>query len=217
MVGVLFIGGEMESGDLSSLLLELGDGAERDPMLDWGAVFGNDRPVEIEIGIGKGRFLIDAAQRLPQVNFVGIEWAGKYLRIAHERSLKRELWNIRLIRADAREFVEFFVPTASLQAIHVYFPDPWPKKRHHKRRLINRGFVREVERTLRPGGSLWLATDYAEYYEAMLEALDGTSCLEPVEVEWPGVKTNYEDKYMQQGKEIFRRVLEKGDEGGVVE
>jgi len=200
------------SGNLSNLLLELKDGADRDPVLNWGEIFGNDHPVEIEVGIGKGRFLIDAAQRLSMVNFMGVEWAGKYLRIAHERSLKRELNNIRLVRADAREFIEFFVPTESLQAIHVYFPDPWPKKRHHKRRLVNKGFVREVERTLRPGGMLWLATDFAEYFEAMLEALEGSVCLEQVEVEWPGVKTNYEDKYIEEGRGIFRRVLEKGME-----
>lgn len=199
----------METEELDSLLLELGDAADRDPVLNWEELFGNGHPVEIEIGIGKGRFLIDAAQRLPQVNFIGIEWASKYLRIAHTRSLKRSLCNVRLARADAREFVEFFVSADSLQAIHIYFPDPWPKKRHHKRRLFNEGFLREVERSLKVGGRLWLATDYAEYFEVMLEVLAGSRCLMEVEEEWPGVKTNYEEKYMVQGKAIYRRILEK--------
>ena len=199
----------MESKESESLLLELEDIDRKDPMLNWECVFGNGHPVEMEIGIGKGRFLIDAAQRLPQVNFVGIEWAAKYLRIAHERSSKRGLANIRLARVDAREFVEFFVPAASLQAAHIYFPDPWPKKRHHKRRLFNAAFLREIERTLQPGGRLWLATDYAEYFEAMLETLAESDCLEAIQAEWPAVRTNYEDKYVNQGKEIFRRVLEK--------
>lgn len=199
----------MERKEPESLLLELEEIDREDPVLDWEGVFGNGHPVEMEIGIGKGRFLIDAAQRLPQVNFVGVEWAAKYLRVAHERSRKRRLANIRLVCADVREFVEFFVPTASLQAVHIYFPDPWPKKRHHKRRLFNATFLREIERTLQPGGRLWLATDYAQYFEVMLEVLAESDCLVAVQAEWPTVRTNYEDKYINQGKEIFRRVLEK--------
>lgn len=197
---------------LESLLLELDDQGEGDPVLDWGEVFGNDRPVELEIGIGKGRFLIDAAQRFPEVNFVGIEWSLKYLRIAHERSRKRNLGNVRLVHGDAREFVEFFVPSESLQAIHLYFPDPWPKKRHHKRRLFDEEFAGEVERVLRPGGRLWLATDHAEYFAVIVELLMRSSCLVPAEAEWLGAKTNYEVKYLAQGKEIFRRVVEKRGE-----
>lgn len=199
----------MERKEPESLLLELEEIDRKDPMLDWERVFGNGHPVEMEIGIGKGRFLIDAAQRLPQVNFVGVEWAAKYLRIAHERSCKRHLANIRLVRADAREFIEFFVPRESLQAVHIYFPDPWPKKRHHKRRLFNAAFLREIERILQPGGWLWLATDYAEYFEVMLQTLAVSNRLVPIQGEWPAVRTNYEDKYVSLGKEIFRRVLEK--------
>jgi tRNA (guanine-N7-)-methyltransferase len=178
-------------------------------VLAWKRVFGNDHPVEIEIGIGKGRFLIDAAQRLPQVNFVGIEWAAKYLRIAHERSAKRHLHNVRLVRAEAREFVEFFVPASSVQAYHIYFPDPWPKKKHHKRRLFNEEFCREVERTLLPRGRLWLATDCQGYFEAMQEVLKTSTCLYPVEAEKRGTRTNYEEKFQAQGKPIYRQVVEK--------
>jgi tRNA (guanine-N7-)-methyltransferase len=137
---------------LPELLLKLEEPAEQDPVLDWEAVFGNRQPVEIEIGIGKGRYLIAAAQAQPQTNFVGVEWASKYLRIALDRGQKRRLSNLRLVRADAREFVEFFVPAASARAFHLYFPDPWPKKRHHKRRLFNASFLNEVARALEPGG-----------------------------------------------------------------
>ena len=120
----------MESREPETLLLELAEDDESDPVLNWTEIFGNVHPVELEIGIGKGRLLIDAAQRQPHINFVGIEWAVKYLRIAHERSLRRKLINIRFVHAEACEFVELFVPAASLQAIHLYFPDPWPKKKH---------------------------------------------------------------------------------------
>lgn len=190
------------------LLLQLTDIDEVDPTLDWADVFSDEHPVEVEIGIGKGRFLIDSAQRRSGVNFVGVEWAMKYLRMAHARCVRRALKNVRFVRADAREFVEFFIPARSVQAYHIYFPDPWPKKRHHKRRLFNPEFLAEVERTLIPGGHLWLATDFSEYFDVMLEVLDGSRRLHPVEVEWDGAKTNYEEKYIAAGKPIYRRVLQ---------
>jgi tRNA (guanine-N7-)-methyltransferase len=191
------------------LMLHLEEG-EDDPVLDWPAVFGNGLPVELEIGIGKGRFLIDAAQTQEQHNFIGIEWAAKYLRLAHERAVKRGLENLRFFRGDAREFVEQCVGSLSLAAIHIYFPDPWPKTRHHKRRLFNREFLGEIERVLVPGGRLWLATDHGDYFSAMEKVLDSSPCLSRVEgVEWHGAKTNYEIKYLDQGKPINRLVLDK--------
>ena len=189
--------------------LALPDNDDSDPTLDWRGIFGDDQPVEIELGIGKGRFMLDAAERLAEVNFVGVEWAAKYLRLARHRAVRRKLDNVRFVRTDAREFVEFFVPATSVQAYHLYFPDPWPKKRHHKRRLFNEEFLREVERTLDQGGQLWLATDFADYFDVMLEVLEMSQCLEEVEAEWLGAKTNYEEKYLAQGKPIYRRVLKK--------
>ena len=193
----------------SELLLALEDRDGNDPVLRCAEVFGNDYPVEVELGIGKGRFLIDSAQRRPQVNFFGVEWARKYLRVALERCDKRGLENVRFIRADAREFVEFFLPANSVQAFHLYFPDPWPKKRHHKRRLFDDAFLREVTRTLRVGGVLRLATDHDDYFETMIAVLDRAPGLAEVEIVWDGVRTNYEDKFLAKGKQINRRVMEK--------
>ena len=198
----------MQTEELDDLLLLLDEDCE-EPLLEWAAVFGNAQPVEIEIGVGKGRFLIDAAQKNDQINYLGIEWAAKYLRIAQARSQKRQLQNVRFARVDAREFVEFFVPSASVQAYHIYFPDPWPKKRHHKRRLFNAEFLADVERTLQEGGLLWLATDHGEYFEVVEEVLAASKCLAEVAVEWPGVKTNYEEKYVTKGKFIHRKVARK--------
>tara|TARA_B100001094_G_scaffold311103_1_gene346427 strand:- start:51 stop:653 length:603 start_codon:yes stop_codon:yes gene_type:complete len=189
------------------LLFPIDDVTESESMVDFFSVFSNNRPVEIEIGIGKGRFLIDAAQRNPDSNFLGIEWAMKYLRLAHKRALNSNLSNMRFLRADAREFVEFFLPANSVHAFHIYFPDPWPKKRHHKRRLINPEFRIEVERTLRPGGLIWLATDHSEYFGAIMEVFEDSSTLEPIELCWVGAKTNYEQKYLDKGKLIFRQVF----------
>ncbi|MFT5088495.1 MAG: tRNA (guanine-N7-)-methyltransferase [Candidatus Latescibacterota bacterium] len=198
----------MSIGADLELLLQLADIDDVDPVIRWFEVFANEKPIEIEIGIGKGRFLVDAADRRPDANFVGVEWAMKYLRMAHARSVRSGLDNMRFVRADAREFVEFFVPSATVQAYHIYFPDPWPKKRHHKRRLFNDGFLREIERTLVSGGRLWLATDFADYYEAMLDVLGRSEILHEIEVDWEGARTNYEEKYLAAGKPIFRRVME---------
>ena len=191
-----------------NLMLDLEEQREDDPVLDFEHLFGNGNDVEVELGIGKGRFLIDAAQRHVDRNYFGVEWASKYLRIAHQRCLKRRLSNVRLARADAREFVEFFLPAGSIRAYHIYFPDPWPKKRHHKRRLVNREFIAEIERSLTTGGRLWIATDHVEYFEVMLEVLKAFPQLREVEAEWEGVPTNYEEKYLARGVGINRKVVE---------
>ena len=194
--------------EVESLLVPLDAEADQDPVLDLAALFGNRHPVELELGIGKGRFLLDAALHHPEVNYIGVEQAARYLRLAHARALRRGCTNLRLVHGDAREFVEFFLAGASVRAIHVYFPDPWPKKRHHKRRLLDEPFLAEVERVLQPGGRLWIATDHDGYFEAILEVLDRyRDLLVPVEAVWDGVSTNYEDKFVGQGKAIHRRVL----------
>ena len=194
--------------DAVDLLLPLDEAADIDPVLDWEVVFGNHNPVELEIGIGKGRFLIDAAQRCPQVNFVGIEWASKYLRLALGRIQRRRLYNVRLAHVDAREFVEFFIASGTLQAIHLYFPDPWPKKRHHKRRLFDDEFLDQVERVLSPQGRFWVATDHADYHAVMADLLERRPGLVPADDPWAGTPTNYEAKYLTEGRPIYRRVLE---------
>ncbi|MDA0334774.1 MAG: tRNA (guanosine(46)-N7)-methyltransferase TrmB [bacterium] len=193
-----------------SLLITLDDESDRDPTLDLAALFGNDHPIEIELGFGKGRYLLDAAQRRSDHNFVGVEVAGKYLRLTLDRARRRGVSNIRFVHGDAREFVEFFVPGESIRALHVYFADPWPKTKHHKRRLLEAEFFEEALRILEPAGRMWIATDHDEYYEAILEALkpsaDGFNLVEAI---WDGVTTNYEDKFVRRGSAIHRRVLQK--------
>ena len=195
---------------VESLLIRLDAETDQDPVLDLESHFGNSHPIELELGIGKGRFLLDAALHHPDVNYIGVEQAAKYLRLAHARALRRDCTNLRFVHGDAREFVEFFLPGASVRAVHVYFPDPWPKKRHHKRRLLDEAFLAEVGRILKPGGRLWLATDHDGYFESILEVLDRfRDLLVPVEAAWEGVSTNYEDKFVGQGRAIHRRVLER--------
>jgi tRNA (guanine-N7-)-methyltransferase len=193
-----------------SLLIRLDEESDDEPTLDLSSIFGNNHLVEVELGFGKGRFLLDSSERRPQHNFLGVEVAGKYLRLAHDRACRRNLPNVRFVHGDAREFIEFFLPTESVLALHVYFPDPWPKKKHHKRRLLEGDFFTEALRVLATKGRLWIATDHNEYFESIVEELAPfDDRFEQVEAAWDGATTNYEDKFVSRGSVIHRRVLQK--------
>jgi tRNA (guanine-N7-)-methyltransferase len=184
--------------------------------LDWREVFGNDHPVELEVGFGKGLFLLRAAQAHPEINFVGVEIVRKYQLYAATRLAKRGLGNVRVACADVRLFLPRFVAAESLQAIHVYFPDPWWKKRHHKRRVFTAEFVAQCVRILRPGGQLHAVTDVQEYASVMSALLSEQPALRPLP---PSSEkepshdldylTNFERKFRKQGKPIYRMRYEK--------
>jgi tRNA (guanine-N7-)-methyltransferase len=181
--------------------------------LSWPALFGNDRPVELEVGFGKGLFLVTSAQARPDVNFVGIEIVRKYQLFTATRIAKRGLTNVRLACADAKLFLRDAVEAASVHVLHVYFPDPWWKKRHHKRRLFTSEFVQEAVRVLRPGGLFSIATDVGEYFEVMKDLL-GTTLLEalpPPEPDTPAhdldYLTNFERKARKKGSSVHRLLL----------
>jgi len=178
-------------------------------------LFGNNHPVEIEIGCGKGRYLITSAETFPDINYVGVERSLHYFRIMKQRVEKRGLRNVRLLRDDAGYLVEKFLPDDSVTAYHIYFPDPWPKKRHRKRRLINPHFIGQAERTLSTGGTLDLATDFQEYFEEATGLLNESKILQPT-VDLPervrllgtGM-TNFEVKYVAEGRPIYRAAYVK--------
>jgi tRNA (guanine-N7-)-methyltransferase len=177
--------------------------------IDWPTLFGNDHPVELEIGIGKGTFLTEQARARQEVNFFGVEWAMWFWKYASDRLRRNRCTNARTIRAEALYFLREFVPDASIHVLHVYFPDPWPKKRHHKRRLVQEPFMSQVERVLVPGGRLQLVTDHADYFEQM-QAVVGASALKVVEYNRPGsagagefVGTNFERKYAREGRPFY--------------
>jgi tRNA (guanine-N7-)-methyltransferase len=177
--------------------------------LDWAALFGNGHPVELEIGMGKGTFLTEAARAHPETNFFGIEWARWFWRYASDRLRRHNCLNARTVRAEAGFFIREFVRDGSLSVLHVYFPDPWPKKRHNKRRLIQPPFLKEVERILMPGGRLQVVTDHQNYFE-QIEAVVKGSNLSVVEYNRPGqaaegefVGTNFERKYRREGRPFY--------------
>lgn len=142
------------------------------PPLDLDQLFGNAQPVELEIGSGRGLFLTNAGLKQPQSNFLGIECDFKEALRASERFRKRRLPNVRMLGADARLVLVEYLQPKSLAAVHVYFPDPWWKRKHHKRRLFTQGFLDQVARVLKPGGHFHAWTDVAEYFEMMVQLFE---------------------------------------------
>ncbi len=146
--------------------------------VDWAAQFGRQAPLMLEIGFGTGSALLAFAEAHPHMNCIGMEvyqpGIGSALKEVHAKSLK----NLRMMECDARSAVEIVFTPQSLARIHIYFPDPWPKKRHHKRRLVNRDMVALLASRLEVGGELKLATDDAHYARAMLEVCDAEPSLD---------------------------------------
>ncbi|HZN65695.1 MAG TPA: tRNA (guanosine(46)-N7)-methyltransferase TrmB [Tepidisphaeraceae bacterium] len=197
---------------LSAFVIEpVGLDVEKLPRpLRWAELFGNDSPVELEIGSGKGTFLTEQAKARPEVNFFGIEWANWYFHYAADRLRRNGCANARMVRAEALYFLDEFVPDESLSVLHVYFPDPWPKTRHHKRRLVQEPFLKQVERILVPGGRLQVVTDHKGYFEENIEPAVRASRLTVIDYNRPGsagegefVGTNFERKYRREGRPFY--------------
>ena len=177
--------------------------------LNWRELFANDHPVEMEIGIGKGTFLTQEAKLHPEVNYFGLEYARWFWRYASDRLRRNGCNNARTARAEAMFFVREFVSDASISVLHIYHPDPWPKKRHHKRRLLQAPFLEHVQRILVPGGILRVVTDHKEYFE-QIDALIKASPLEVIDYAPPSfakegelIGTNFERKYILEGRERY--------------
>jgi len=183
--------------------------AAADQPADMAAIFGNTRPVEVEIGTGKGTFLLARAASRPELNFLGIEWARAYCHYAADRARRAGLTNLRMLRADAAAFFARAMPASSLLRVHIYFPDPWPKRRHHHRRLIQTAFAADVRRTLRIGGQVVIVTDHMGYFrhiQAVMLAVRGLASA-PFPKMTGGenelVGTNFERKYIAQGRAFY--------------
>ncbi|MCY3966768.1 MAG: tRNA (guanosine(46)-N7)-methyltransferase TrmB [Acidobacteria bacterium] len=163
---------------------------------------------EVELGFGKGRYLLGSASAMPGRPFLGVEIVSKYFRLAVRRAAARRLDNLILLRGEALYLISTLLPEAMARTVHIYFPDPWPKSRHHRRRLLDPRTVDLVLSLLEPSsGRLCFATDHDEYGEAVVETLERHPA---VEVErlvggWPeGPRTNYEAKFEARGRHILR-------------
>lgn len=173
-------------------------------LLDFQALFGNTNPVILEIGSGKGRFLIGSAMERPDRNFIGIEKSLHYHRVIRDRILKRSLTNVRLINHDAFPVMQKMFADASIAEIHIYFPDPWPRPKEQKRRIIRPDALAEMRRVLVAGGSGIYVTDHRAYFESAAPIV--AECFRS-ETRIPGPddvpRTNYEAKYRAEGRRIF--------------
>ncbi len=183
-----------------------GEGEVFDPLL----VFGRDAPFELEIGSGKGGFILRRAQSHPELNLLGIEWANKYFKFAADRMARWGLTHVRMMRTDAGHFVMHHLPAACLSALHIYHPDPWPKARHHKRRIFQPSFIDAAVRALRPGARWAIQTDHAEYFEWIKAHMADVGALEEIDYNDPGygivdasAQTNFEIKYRREGRPIY--------------
>jgi tRNA (guanine-N7-)-methyltransferase len=180
------------------------------------ALFGREAPLELEVGSGKGLFLRSAAAARPETNFLGVEIAWKYAQFAAAGLVKAGLRNAMAVQGDALRLLAEYVADNSLLAVHVYFPDPWWKKRHKKRRVMRESLLRDVERTLRPGGALHFWTDVEEYFLSSLELVAAhTRLIGPLAVaEQPAghdldYRTHFERRVRQSQEPVYRAEFHK--------
>jgi tRNA (guanine-N7-)-methyltransferase len=183
---------------------------------DQQALFDCEAPLEVEVGSGKGLFIETAAHRNPDHNFFGVEIATKYARFAAARLAKQALSNAVMLHGDGQRLFAELLPDDSLAAVHIYFPDPWWKKRHQKRLLMNERFARDVQRKLRPGGSLHYWTDVEDRYRETLELIAAqTQLTGPIDVsEAPAqhdldYRTHFERRMRINDLPVFRAEFRK--------
>ncbi len=166
---------------------------------------------EVELGFGKGRYLLERAEAEPDVGFLGVEMVSQYFRLAARRAERRRLANLVLLHGEASYLLATMLPLGFARALHVYFPDPWRKSRHHKRRLMDVDSIDLLLGCLRPGGHLYFASDHEAYAEAVALLVSSHPRLRVQQVEggWPeGPRTNYEAKFVEEGRPITRLVCE---------
>jgi tRNA (guanine-N7-)-methyltransferase len=178
--------------------------------LDLDAFFGRaGAPFEIEIGIGKGSFLVPYSAMHPEINLLGIEWTIPIALHALERLCRQGGPNAKILAGDAPFFLRDRLPLESVDAFHIYFPDPWPKEKARKRRIMQPGFLAILKRCAKPGATLYWGTDHEEYNASTLELLgatDGFVCTTPEAGPTEGLRTNFESKYIREGRPIYRSI-----------
>ena len=180
--------------------------------LDWRDLFGREAATDVEIGSGKGRFLLALAASRPERNLLAVERAGPYHKMCCERAAKRGLTNIRLLRTTAEDLLFRLLGPASVENLFILFPDPWPKKRHHKRRLITPASVDAMAAAIRHGGRLLIKTDHPDYSAVIAEVLAGAPALRAIDAAAAFAElpvSGFEHKYQDQGREIFSFACER--------
>ena len=183
--------------------------------LDLATVFGRVAPLEVDLGCGDGAFLTAMAAENPSRDYLGVERMFGRVRGACKRIARLGLTNARILRVEIPHAVEQLLPAASVDVFHLLFPDPWPKRRHHCRRVFTGDLLRAVARALTPDGTFRVATDDVEYFQEMRRVLRGVeffaaSTEPPISSPLPG--TTFEKRFVERGLEIHRLVLRKVSE-----
>jgi tRNA (guanine-N7-)-methyltransferase len=198
-------------------LMSLAQIAEEDPYyldvdekLDWKIQFKNSNPLKLEIGFGVGNFLIEMAAKEPTSNFIGVDFYHKGIRKLMTRIKKLQLENIRVVYGDIKKKLSVLFLDRELDTVYINFPDPWPKKRHTKRRLIKPEFVNQLAQKLNLEGKVCLATDSENYAMEMLEYFNAEALLENLSnekgfleerIDLP--RSKYEKNFINAGEKIF--------------
>lgn len=162
--------------------------------------------LEVDLGCGKGRFLLTRASKFPDTIFLGIDKRKKRIELVSKRAMKMQLNNVRLILSEINFAISTFLPPSSVSVYYLFFPDPWPKRRHSRRRLFNTKFMNAIARTLKPHGKLHLATDDENYFKEIVNVVENDKRFEPIEVFIPAEdeRTHFEILFLEQNKKILR-------------
>jgi tRNA (guanine-N7-)-methyltransferase len=191
-----------------TLLVRLGSILER---LDVARMFPCVQPLEVELGSGDGSFLVNYARLHPERNFLGVERLLGRLRKLDRKGRRAGLANLRGLRIESAYCLEYLLPAASVSALHIYFPDPWPKRKHRKNRLINGHFTGIVRQVLAPGGMVFLRTDDADYFAQMVAVFAADAAFNPVETpaELSAIVTDFEQSFLARGVATQRAAYHK--------
>jgi tRNA (guanine-N7-)-methyltransferase len=189
--------------DVSSPSVVLTDICRR---LDWRELFGNDHPVELDLGAGDGGFALAYARQHPESNLLAVERLLGRVRKIEKRAARAGLDNLRVLRLEFGYTVRYLLPPESVSLAHILFPDPWPKRRHWPRRLIQPDFARDLALALKPGGELRFTTDHAHYFETAQQALRDANVLKPApEWDWAAdPKTDFQLTFDAEGRATYR-------------
>jgi tRNA (guanine-N7-)-methyltransferase len=189
--------------DSKSLLVRLASIVEP---LDLASLFPQPQFLEVELGCGDASFLVEYARRNPAKNFIGVERLLGRIQKLHRKGTRLELKNLRGIRIESAYFLQYLLPPHTAAALHIYFPDPWPKMKHRKHRLINEAFPALSRRVLLPNGTVFLRTDDADYFQQMTEVFDAAKEFEKVAtpLSLAEITTDFERDFNAQGIPTLR-------------